>query len=78
MNCLGEPPITQWVVMKAKLQEKYIPPLYKSQLFSNMINLKQMILIVAEYSANLKKLGLGVMSSMLRINLLYALVLLMA
>ena len=78
MNCLGEPPITQWVIMKVKLQEKYIPPSYKSQLFSNMINLKQMILIVAEYSANLKKPGLGVMSSMLRINLLYALVLLMA
>ena len=29
-------------VMKAKLQEKYIPPSYKTQLFSNMINLKQM------------------------------------
>ena len=27
---LGEPPITQWVVMKEKLQEKYIPPSYKS------------------------------------------------
>ena len=48
---LGEPPITQWAVMKAKLQEKYIPPSYKSQLFSNMINLKQMTLSVAEYSA---------------------------
>ena len=28
--------------MKAKLQKKYIPPSYKSQLFSNMINLKHM------------------------------------
>ena len=37
--------------MKAKLQEKYIPPSYKSQLFSNMINLKQMTLSVAEYFA---------------------------
>ena len=37
--------------MKAKLQEKYIPPSYNSQLFSNMINLKQMSLSVAEYSA---------------------------
>ena len=27
---LDEPPITQWAVMKAKLQEKYIPPSYKS------------------------------------------------
>ena len=35
--------------MKAKLQEKYIPPSYKSQLFSNMIYLKQMTLSVAEY-----------------------------
>ena len=48
---LGEPPITQCAVMKAKLQEKYIPPSYKSQLFSTMINLKQMTLSVAEYSA---------------------------
>ena len=37
---LGEPPITQWAVMKEKLQEKYIPSSYKSQLFSNIINLK--------------------------------------
>ena len=35
--------------MKAKLQEKYIPPSYKSQLFSTMINLKQMTLSGAEY-----------------------------
>ena len=48
---LSEPPVTQWIVMKAKFQEKYIPPSYKSQLFSNMINLKQMTLSVAEYSA---------------------------
>ena len=47
---LSEPPITQWAVMKAKLQKKYIPLSYKSQLFSNMINLKQMTLSVAEYS----------------------------
>ena len=44
---LGEPPITQWAIMKAKLQEKYIPPSYKSQLFSKKINLKQMNLSVA-------------------------------
>ena len=44
---LGEPPITQWAVMKAKLQEKYILPSYKSQLFSTMINLKQTTLSVA-------------------------------
>ena len=49
MFCLGEPPFIQWVVMKAKLQEKYIIPSYKSQLFSTMINLKQMTLNVAEY-----------------------------
>ena len=36
--------------MKAKLQEKYIPPSYKSQLFSTMINLKQMTLIIDKYS----------------------------
>ena len=41
--------------MKAKLQEKYIPPSYKSQLFSNMINLKQMTLSVAEYSAKFEE-----------------------
>ena len=52
---LGEPPITQWAVMKAKLQEKYILSSYKSQLFSNMINLKQMTLSVAEYSAKFEE-----------------------
>ena len=52
---LGEPPIIQWAVMKAKLQEKYIPPSYKSQLFSNMINLKQMTLSLAEYSAKFEE-----------------------
>ena len=41
--------------MKVKLQEKYIPPSYKSKLFSNMINLKQMTLSVAEYSANFEE-----------------------
>ena len=41
--------------MKAKLQEKYIPPSYKSQLFSTMINLKQMTLNVAEYSVKFKE-----------------------
>ena len=41
--------------MKAKLQEKYILPSYKSQLFSTMINLKQMILSVAEYSAKFEE-----------------------
>ena len=52
---LSEPPISQWAVMKAKLQEKYIPPSYKSQLFSNMINLKQMTLSVAKYSAKFEE-----------------------
>ena len=52
---LGESSITQWAVMKAKLQEKYIPPSYKSQLFSNMINLKQITLSVAEYSAKFEE-----------------------
>ena len=55
---LGEPPITQWAVMKAKLQDKYIPPSYKSQLFSTMINLKQMTLSVAEYSAKFEEVRL--------------------
>ena len=55
MFCLGESPITQWAVMKEKLQEKYIPPSYKSQLFSTMINLKQMTLNVAEYSAKFEE-----------------------
>ena len=41
--------------MKAKLQEKYIPPSYKRQLFSNMVNLKQMTLSVAEYSAKFEE-----------------------
>ena len=52
---LAEPPITQWAVMKARLQEKYIPPSYKSQLFFNMINLKQMTLNVAEYYAKFEE-----------------------
>ena len=52
---LGQPPITQWDVMKAKLQEKYIPPSYKSQLFSTMINLKQMTLSVGKYSAKFEE-----------------------
>ena len=52
---LGEPPITQWAVMKAKLQDKYIPPSYKSQLFSTMINLKQITLSVAEYSTKFEE-----------------------
>ena len=55
---LGEPPITQWVVMKEKLQEKYIPPSYKSQLFSNMINIKQMTLSVAKYSTKFEEVRL--------------------
>ena len=55
---LGEPPITQWAVMKAKLQDKYIPPSYKNQLFSTMINLKQMTLSVAEYSAKFEEVRL--------------------
>ena len=52
---LDERPITQWVVMKAKWQDKYIPPSYKSQLFSTMINLKQMTLSVAAYSAKFEE-----------------------
>ena len=52
---LGEQPITQWTVMKAKLKEKYIPPSYKSQLFFNMINLKQMTLSVVEYSTKFEE-----------------------
>ena len=52
---LGEPPITQWVVKKEKLQEKYNPLSYKSQLFSNMINIKQMTLSVAAYSTKFKE-----------------------
>ena len=52
---LSEPPITQWAVMKVQLQEKYIPPSYKSQLFSNMINLKQTTLSAAEYSAKFEE-----------------------
>ena len=74
---LGEPPLTQWAIMKAKLQEKYIPSSYKSQLFSNVINLKQITLSVANILLNLRKLGLGVVSSMPRINLMSALILLM-
>ena len=52
---LGEPPITQWAIMKAKLQEKYIPASYKIQLFSNIINLKQMTLSVTEYSTKFEE-----------------------
>ena len=52
---LAKPPITEWVVMKEKLQEKYIPSSYKSQFFSHMINKKQMTLSVAEYSAKFEE-----------------------
>ena len=52
---LGEPPINQWAVMKAKLQEKYIPLSYQSQLLSTMINLKQMTLSVVEYSVKFEE-----------------------
>ena len=52
---LGEPPINQLAVMKAKLQEKYIPSSYQSQLFSTMINLKQMNLSEAEYYAKFEE-----------------------
>ena len=52
---MAKPPITQWVVMKEKLQEKYIPSSYKSQFFSHMINKKQMTLSVAEYSAKFEE-----------------------
>ena len=41
--------------MKGKLQDKCIPPSYKSQLFSNMINLKQTTLSVAEYSTKFEE-----------------------
>ena len=41
--------------MKAKLQEKCIPPSYKSQLFSNMINLKQITLSIVEYSVKFEE-----------------------
>ena len=41
-------PITQWAIMKAKLQEKYIPPSYRSKLFSTMNNLKQMTFSVVD------------------------------
>ena len=44
--------------MKAKLQEKYIPPSYKSKLFSTMINLKQMTLSIAKYSAKFEEVRL--------------------
>ena len=63
--------------MKAKLQDKYIPPSYKSKLFSSMINLKQMTLSVAEYSTKFEEASLGVVSSMPRTNLLSVLALLM-
>ena len=52
---LGEPPITQWAVMKTKLQEKYIPPSYNSHFFSNMINLKQITLSVVEHSTKFEE-----------------------
>ena len=58
MSRLGEPPINQWAVMKTKLQEKYIPPSYQSQLFSTIINLKQMTLCVAKYSAKFEEVRL--------------------
>ena len=55
MFSLDEPLINQWVVMKEKFQEKYIPPSYHSQLFSTMINLKQTTRSATEYSAKFEE-----------------------
>ena len=43
------------MVENKNLQEKHMPPSYKSQLFSNMINLKQTTLNVTEFSSKFEE-----------------------
>ena len=42
-DCLemrGKPPITDWIKMKQKLQEKYVPQSYRNKLLDQWNNLK--------------------------------------
>ncbi|GFZ08719.1 hypothetical protein Acr_20g0005270 [Actinidia rufa] len=46
---LGQPPISNWQEMKAKLRGKYIPPNYHAKLCEQLIELKQNSMSVDEY-----------------------------
>jgi hypothetical protein len=46
---LGQPPISNWQEMKARLREKYMPPNYHAKLCEELIELKQKNLSVSEY-----------------------------
>ncbi|XP_024200577.1 uncharacterized protein LOC112203910 [Rosa chinensis] len=46
---LGQPPISSWQEMKAKLREKYMPPNYLDKLCDKLIALKQGSMSVSEY-----------------------------
>ncbi|XP_028056995.1 uncharacterized protein LOC114260987 [Camellia sinensis] len=46
---LGQPPISTWQEMKAKLKEKYMPSNYHEKLCEQLIELKQNRMTVAEY-----------------------------
>jgi len=51
-DCLemrGKPPITDWIKMKQKLQEKYLPQSYRNKLLDQWNNLKQGNKSINEY-----------------------------
>jgi hypothetical protein len=45
----GKPPITNWIKMKQKLQEKYLPQSYKNKLLDQWNNLRQGNKSINEY-----------------------------
>lgn len=55
---LGEPPITQWAVMKQKWKEKYLPTYYRSKSVEQLWNLRQSTSNVSDYLARFEELML--------------------
>jgi hypothetical protein len=45
----GKPPITDWIKMKQKLQEKYLPQSYRNKLLDQWNNLRQGNKSINEY-----------------------------
>jgi len=51
-DCLemrGKPPITDWIKMTQKLQEKYLPQSYRNKLLDQLNNLRQGNKSINEY-----------------------------
>lgn len=46
---MKQPPISTWQEMKATLRQKYLPNNYYDKLFEQVINLKQIDMLVIEY-----------------------------